>query len=340
MEYRTLGRWGAVVSTYSLGTMTFGSSTAPDEAGKMIAQFLSVGGTVIETADVYNAGEAETIVGDELRRLGETERSRVFLASKGRFPVGVEPRDSGLSRRHLSRALDASLRRLGMEHIDLYQLHSWDPLTPIEESLGFLEDAVRSGKISYGGLSNFTGWQIAKAASWAAGRFPLVSMQPQYNLLVREVEWEILPACADAGLAVLPWSPLGGGWLTGKYSRNSAPAGMSRLGENPEGDGVEAYARRSGLERTWQVIEAVKSVADAHGVSPAQVALAWLHQQPAVTSVILGARSSDQLQANLGAVDLLLDAAELAQLSEVSDPDAADYPYGRAGLEQRSRNIG
>lgn len=181
MRYTTLGSSGAVVSTQALGTMTFGSSTPEEEAREQLETYMDAGGTMIETADIYNDGAAETIVGEWLSHLQPRDRARMFLATKGRFPVGVDPRDAGLSRRHLRRALDASLQRLSIDHVDLYQLHAWDPLTPLEESLGFLEDAVAAGKVTYAGLSNFTGWQIAAAASLARGRFPLVSMQPQYT---------------------------------------------------------------------------------------------------------------------------------------------------------------
>ena len=339
MQYATLGRSGAVVSRFALGTMTFGSATGPEEASEQLDVYAAQGGTFVETADVYNEGAAERIVGSWLTRLGPAERSRVFLASKGRFPVGVDARDAGLSRRHLRRALDASLSRLGVDHIDLYQLHAWDPLTPLEESLDFLADAVQSGKISYGGLSNFTGWQISKAVDYARGRFPLISMQPQYNLLVREVEWEIIPACIDGGLGVLPWSPLGGGWLTGKYSRDERPTGSTRLGENPNATGMEAYDRRNTLDRTWNVVDTLSTIAESRGLSSAQIALAWLTAQPGVTSVILGARTVSQLSYNLSAADVSLDASELDLLKMASDPRPADYPYGESGIEQRSRSV-
>jgi aryl-alcohol dehydrogenase-like predicted oxidoreductase len=339
MLYNTLGRSGAPVSNFALGTMTFGSVTSPETAATMIHAYMDRGGNLIETADIYNSGSAEAIIGGVLRELSERERASLFIASKGRFPVGVDPRDAGLSRRHLSRALDATLDRLGVDHIDLYQLHAWDPITPLDESLDFLSDAVHSGKISYGGLSNFVGWQIAKAADYARGRFPLISMQPQYNLLVREIEYEIVPASIDAGLGLLPWSPLGGGWLTGKYQRDERPAGVSRLGENPESTGMESYDRRNHLEQTWEVIDTVTSLAETREVSMAQVSLAWVASRPGVSSVILGARTVDQLIDNLGAAELSLTPEEIASLDRVSDPRPADYPYGEPGLEQRSRTI-
>ncbi len=263
-----------------------------------------------------------------------------MLATKGRFRTGPGLNDVGLSRRHLGAALDASLRRLGVDDVDLYQVHAYDPLTPLEETLHFLDDAVRAGKIRYVGLSNFTGWQIQKAADIAAHQHLSrpVTLQPQYNLLAREIEWEILPAAASNGLGVLPWSPLGGGWLTGKYQPDSRPTGATRLGENPE-RGVEAYDRRSRSQRTWAVVDAVRSIAQDRGISMAQVALAWLMDRPTVTSVILGARTLEQLDDNLGAAGVHLSAEQTRDLDAASDPEPADYPYGGPGVEQRSRTV-
>ncbi|PZQ91821.1 MAG: aldo/keto reductase [Leifsonia xyli] len=339
MKYIPLGRSGAVVSNLALGTMTFGSETDADEASAQLDLYIESGGILIETADVYGAGRAEQIVGTWLSTAGAAMRDRVFLAGKGRFPVGIEPRDAGLSRRHLRRALDASLRRLGVEHLDLYQVHAWDPVTPLEETLGFLEDAVHAGKIDYAGLSNFTGWQIAQAAATVRERFPLVSMQPQYNLLAREVEWEIIPACEANGLGVLPWSPLGGGWLTGKYRPDARPTGATRLGEDPN-RGVEAYDARSAQPRTWRVLDELQRIATAHGHSMSRIALAWLASRPSVTSIVLGARTTAQLADNLGMNDVTLTTADLMALDQASDPEPASWPYGAAGLEQRSRAVG
>ncbi|MEO3937645.1 aldo/keto reductase [Dermatophilaceae bacterium Soc4.6] len=340
MEYRTLGRSGAAVSTLTLGTMTFGQET--DEAGahSQLDAFVESGGTLVDTADVYTGGQSEQIIGSWLGSRPSSVTDRVVLASKGRFPTGGGPNDVGLSRRHLTRAIDASLARLGVEHIDLYQVHSYDPLTPLEETLSTLDDAVRAGKIGYVGLSNFTGWQLQRAVDLAEHRHlaPPVTLQPQYNLLVREIEWEIVPAALANGLGLLPWSPLGGGWLTGKYTRDERPTGATRLGEDPE-RGVEAYDRRGKVERTWDVVDAVRAVADARHVTMAQVALAWLVDRPSVTSVILGARTLEQLKDNLGAADLHLTPEETTRLDTVSDPGAADYPYGGPGTDQRSRRI-
>ncbi|MFG1810466.1 aldo/keto reductase [Streptomyces sp. NPDC049040] len=245
-----------------------------------------------------------------------------------------------MSRRHLDRALTASLRRLGVDCVDLYQVHSWDPLTPVEETLRFLDDAVRQGRIHYVGLSNHTGWQLQKAVDTAdfRGLARPVTLQPQYSLLSREIEWEVTPACQSEGLGLLPWSPLGGGWLTGKYRRDERPTGATRLGENPE-RGVEAYERRARVQRTWDVVDAVQSIAEETGATMAQVALAWLLDRPAVTSVILGARTVEQLDDNLGSAALRLTAGQTARLDEASDPGAADYPYGVPGVEQRGRRI-
>lgn len=340
MEYRTLGRTGCAVSTLALGTMTFGAET--DEAGShaQLDAFVEAGGNLVDTADVYSRGGSEEIIGRWLASRPAEVRDRVVIATKGRFPMGEDVNDVGLSRRHLQRALDASLRRLGVDCVDLYQVHAWDPVTPVEETLGALDDLVRAGKVRYVGLSNYTGWQVQKAVATARahGWEVPVTLQPQYNLLVRELEWEVVPSCLDAGLGLLPWSPLGGGWLTGKYSPHERPSGATRLGENPE-RGVEAYDRRSSQQRTWDVVDAVRKVADGRGASMAQVALAWLVDRPAVSSVILGARTTEQLADNLGAAGMHLTADEVALLDGASDPGPADYPYGGPGEHQRSRNV-
>ncbi len=340
MEYRTLGSTGCVVSTQALGTMTFGNETDEKGAHEQLDRFLEAGGTLVDTADVYSSGVSEQIIGRWFSSRAAELRDQVVLATKGRFPMGSGPNDAGLSRSHLGRALDASLTRLGIDTIDLYQVHAYDPLTPIEETLRFLDDAVRAGKIRYVGLSNFTAWQLQKAVDIAdfRGLARPATLQPQYSLLTREIEWEIVPACLSEGLGLLPWSPLGGGWLTGKYRRDQRPTGATRLGENPE-RGVEAYDRRGKSERTWAVIDTVQRIAEQRRVSMAQVALSWLADRPTVTSVILGARTTAQLEDNLGAAGLHLTAQETEQLDAASDPEPADYPYGGPGVEQRSRKI-
>ncbi len=346
MDTRLLGRSGCAVSAYALGTMTFGKETDEPGAQAQLDAFAQAGGTLVDTADVYNSGVSEEVVGRWWASRPDDVTDRLVLATKGRFPTGTGPNDVGLSRRHLSRALEGSLRRLGVgsrggpDAIDLYQVHAWDGLTPLEETLRVLDDAVRAGTVRYVGLSNYTGWQVQKAVATARelGLASPVTLQPQYNLLARDIEHEVVPSCLDAGLGLLPWSPLGGGWLTGKYTRDQAPTGATRLGEDPE-RGMEAYGPRSAQERTWDVVGAVERVARGRGTSMAQVALAWVAQQPAVTSVILGARTTEQLTENLGAADLVLEAAELEALDAASRPEAADYPYGAAGSAQRTRPL-
>jgi aryl-alcohol dehydrogenase (NADP+) len=319
--------------------MTFGAETDEQGAHRQLDRFIEAGGTLVDTADVYGDGGSEEIIGRWFASRPAEATEPVVVATKGRFPVDDSPNGAGLSARHLTRALDASLRRLGLDAVDLYQVHAFDPWTPLEETLRTLDGFVRAGKIRYYGLSNFTGWQLTKAVHLAralnvAGP---VTLQPQYSLLVREIEWEIVPAAMDAGLGLLPWSPLGGGWLSGKYRPNERPTGATRLGEDPN-RGMEAYDRR-GLERTWTVIDAVGKAADERGVSMAEVALAWVTDRPGVTSTILGARTVEQLEANLRAADLHLTQEETSALDAASDPRAVDYPYGEMGAEQRGRRL-
>lgn len=339
MRYRLLGKSGCAVSELCLGTMTFGAET--DEAGshEQLDLFVEAGGTLVDTADVYSAGVSEEIVGRWLADRPADVTESVVLATKGRFATNSRPNGNGLSARHLTRALDASLGRLGVDTVDLYQVHAFDPHTPVEETLRTLDGFVQAGKIRYYGLSNFTGWQLTKAVltARALGLREPVTLQPQYSLIVREIEWEVVPAALDAGMGLLPWSPLGGGWLSGKYTRDQRPTGETRLGEDP-GRGMEAYDRR-GSDRTWRIIDAVERVAADRGISMAEVALAWVNNRPAVVSTILGARTTEQLAANLKAADLELTAEEQASLDEASDLAATDYPYGELGIEQRSREL-
>lgn len=339
MRYRTLGHSGAVVSTYGLGTMTFGDEADEAASHAILDDYVAAGGNLVDTADVYSAGVSEEIIGRWLAA-HPTESEQMVIATKGRFSMSKGPNGLGTSRRHLGRALDASLRRLGIEQIDLYQMHAWDAVTPLEETLRFLDDAVCNGKIAYYGFSNFLGWQLTKAVhvARANGFAPPVTLQPQYSLLVREIESEIVPASLDANIGLLPWSPLAGGWLTGKYHRDTNPTGATRLGEDPE-RGMEAWQPRNKQERTWRILDAVDEIAKAKGVNQAQVSLAWLEAQPAVTSVILGARNTDQLDDNLRAASVELTPDELERLDEVSAPAVSDYPYGPAGADQRNRAI-
>jgi len=339
MEFRRMGHSGTAVSHLCLGTMTFGAESTEEQSFRMMDDYAAAGGNFLDTADVYTAGTSEEIVGRWLKA-HPTEARTTVIATKGRFPMGKAPNDLGLSRRHLRDALDASLARLGVDHVDLYQTHAWDAYTPIEETLRFLDDAITDGLILHYGFSNYLGWQITKAVHVAKAHLlaPPVTLQPQYNLLARDIEFEVVPACLDAGVGLLPWSPLGGGWLTGKYKRDQSPTGATRLGEDPN-RGVEAYGPRASQERTWRILDTLQEIGEAQSRSQAEVALAWLAQKPAVTSVILGARTPEQLAQNLGAADLVLSPEEMARLDEASEPLIGDYPYGAKGIAQRHRRI-
>lgn len=340
MEYRLLGNSGCSVSNLALGTMTFGSESDEAVSHQQLDRFVEAGGNLIDTADVYSNGTSEEIIGRWFADRPSDVTEGLVLATKGRFPLDETPNGLGLSHRHLTRALDASLTRLGLDSVDLYQAHAFDALTPLEETLRTMDGFIRAGKIGYYGLSNFTGWQLTKAVHLARALNVAapVTLQPQYNLLVREIEWEVVPAALDAGLGLLPWSPLGGGWLSGKYKRDQRPTGTTRLGEDPD-RGMEAYDKRNAEAVTWDVIDAVQTIAENRGVSMAQVALAWVTDQPAVTSTILGARTLEQLEDNLAAGDLHLDADETTTLNSVSEPLVHDYPYGVMGVQQRERKI-
>jgi aryl-alcohol dehydrogenase (NADP+) len=275
-------------------------------AQAQLDRYLEVGGNLIDTADVYSRGESEHIIGRWLAARSGA-RDQIVLATKGRFATAGQPNDIGLSRRHLGAALDASLRRLGVDTIDLYQLHSFDPLTPLDETLRFLDDAVRAGKIHYVGLSNFTGWQLQRAVDLAEfrGWSRPVILQPQYNLLVREIEWEIIPAAQQNGLGLLPWSPLGGGWLTGKYRRDApAPAG-SRMTMRPE-----PYEHLLD-DRVYDGLEELERRGD-----PATLAVAWLLADPRVTAVVVGPRRPDHLRPALDALGLPVERDVLSRLFE------------------------
>lgn len=323
MERRALGRSELQVSVLSMGTMTFGAEANEATSHAMLDRFAEAGGTTIDTADVYSMGTAEEIVGRWLA--GRPDKDRFVVATKGRFAMGDGPNDSGASRDHLVGAVDASLRRLGIDAIDLYQVHCWDPATPLEETLETLDDLVRAGKIRYAGLSNFTGYQFARAVTTARlrGWTQIVSLQALYNLLDRTIEQELIPECLDEGVGILPWSPLAGGWLTGKYTKDRRPEGATRLGEDPN-RGLEAYDLHN-RDRTWRIVDALREVAPGRPM-PA-VALAWLRDRPGVSSVILGARTVGQLEVNLAAADLDLAPEERSMLDRVSAPGYPVYPF-------------
>jgi len=326
VEYRTLGRSGLRVSVLTMGTMTFGGrgdfadvgSTGADEARRQVDMCLDAGINLIDTADIYSGGLSEEIVGGVL----DGRRDRVLLATKVRMPMGEGPNDAGLSRHHMITGCEASLRRLRTDHIDLYQVHEWDGQTPLEETLEALDLLVSSGKVRYVGASNYTAWQLMKTLGTAerAGLPRFVSQQIYYSLQAREAEYELIPLAVDQGLGVLVWGPLAGGLLSGKYRRNrEAPAGSRQLtdwGEPPVYD----------QESLYDIIEVLVGIGAGHGVSAAQVALAYTLGKPAVTSLVIGARTSEQLADNLAAASLTLTDAERAQLDKVSAPPLI-YPY-------------
>ena len=326
MEYRLLGHSGLKVSVLSLGTMTFGGQgkfaktgqTDVEAAQRQIGLCLDAGINLFDTADVYSGGESEVILG---KALGG-KRNDVLIASKARFPMGDGPNDRGSSRHHILRACEASLKRLNTDYLDLYQLHQWDGQTPLEETLRALDDLVSSGKVRYVGVSNFSAWHVMKTLGVAQASHYIrpVSQQIHYTLQAREAEYELLPAAQDQGLGTLVWSPLAGGLLSGKYRRNqAAPEGTRHLadwGEPPVRDENALY----------DVVDVLVDIAEARGVSAAQIALAWLIARPQVTSVIVGARNDTQLQDNLKAADITLTTEETEKLNAVSQLPLL-YPY-------------
>ncbi len=318
-----LGRTGPIVSRLALGTMTFGVETDQEAAFDQLDTFVEAGGTLVDTADVYGGGESERIIG---RWLADRDPGDVVIATKGRFDP--PPGSAGASRRSLVRSVDSSLDRLGVEAIDVYFVHGWDEHTPVADTLDTLAALVRAGKIHSLGWSNVTGWQLARIVTEArlGGLVAPCVVQPQYNLLDRGIELEVLPCCLDHGLSITPWSPLGGGWLTGKYARDERPTGSSRLGDDPD-RGVEAYDVRN-TDRTWAILDVVQEVAERHARPMGQIAIAWLLTRPAVASVLLGARTVAQLRDNLAAADIDLTADDVAELTRVSAPGLPPYPYG------------
>ena len=308
------------MSRLALGTMTWGGDTDEDDAAAQLVAFREAGGTLVDTADVYAGGESERVLG---RLLAEVvERDEMIVATKAYGVTGPGPMGRGTSRGHLLAALDASLRRLQLDHIDLWQLHNWDPVTPWEEAMAALDTAVTSGRVRYAGVSNYAGWQLAATAthqrSWP-GRAPLLSNQVEYSLLQRGVEREVVPAAAELGIGLLPWSPLGRGVLTGKY-RNGSPADSRGASANFSGF-VEPYLETAASS----VVDAVLTAADGLGVSPVAVALAWVRDRPGVVAPIVGARTAAQLQASLAAEAVELPAAIRSALDDVSAP-AIGYP--------------
>ena len=326
MEQRPLGKSGLWVGRLALGTMTWGRGTDEYEARDQLAAFLDAGGTLVDTADTYGDGAAEDLLGTLLQ---EFEcRDQIVLATKAVSMPNTERRFDA-SRRHLLDALEASLKRLDVEAIDLWQLHAWDPFTPLEETLAAVDSAVASGKVRYVGISNYSGAQTARACTYqqqVAGRAPIITAQMEYSLVERGIEREIIPSAQMLGIGILPWSPLGRGVLTGKY-RHSIP--IDSRGAQPDtSQWINVYAD----ERSKRIIDAVCTAADGLGASPAEVALAWLRDRPGVVAPIMGARTTSQLLAGLASEELVLPSEITQVLDEISEP-ALGYP--EAGWAQR-----
>lgn len=325
MNYRLMGKTGLQVSELCLGAMTFGRESTEEVSIQILNRFVEQGGNFIDTADAYSAGLSEEILG---RWLKDKSRDDLVIATKVRWGTQQGPNQQGLSRKHIRMAVEGSLRRLDTDYIDLYQVHMWDPATPLEETLSTLNDLVREGKVRYLGVSNFSGWQLQKAIdlSQANGWEAFTCLQPLYNLLDREVEWELIPICLNEGLGVIPWSPLRGGWLSGKYKRGmTAPAQGTRVDEAQRkgwSEGWDVYAN----EHTWTVIDTLCEIGQELGKTPAQVALNWLLQMPGVTAPILGARDMEQFENNLGASGWALNAEQMGRLNQAS-ARPLPYPY-------------
>jgi aryl-alcohol dehydrogenase-like predicted oxidoreductase len=334
MEYRQLGKTGLKVSELCLGAMTFGRETTEEDSFRILDRFVEAGGNFIDTADVYTHGISEEIVGKWLRN--NNRRDDFVIATKVRFAMGEGPNDVGLSRKHILAGVESSLNRLGTDYIDLYQVHAWDPVTPLEETLSTLNDLVRRGLIRYIGASNFRGWQLQKAIeiSRKNGWEAFTCLQPQYNLLCRATEWELISVCQNEGLGVIPWSPLRGGWLSGKFHRGmTEPPKNTRVSEAEEKGWGESWSNYNN-EFTWKVLDALYAVAKEAEKTPAQVALKWLLQRPGVTAPIIGARTIEQLEANLGASGWSLSVEQMQRLNQASELPVT-YPYDQAAEQQQ-----
>lgn len=344
MRNHPLGRTGLFVSELCLGTMTFGGSDGiwsqigdlqQADAERLVGQALDAGINFIDTADVYSGGLSEQITGQALKNL-QVPRDSVVVATKVFGETGPGPNARGASRSHIMDGVKASLKRLQLDHVDLYQIHGFDPATPIEETVRALDQLVRQGHVRYVGVSNWAAWQIVKALGiaerWGLARFE--SLQAYYTVAGRDLERELVPMLQSEGVGLMVWSPLAGGLLSGKYGREQqAEQGSRRVSfDFPPVD----------KNRAWDCVDAMRPIAEAHGVSVAQVALAWLLHQPQVTSVIVGARRAEQLADNLAATQVALSAAELAQLDQVSRLPA-EYPgwmFARQGENRRKQLAG
>lgn len=334
MEYQNLGHSGLRVSRLCLGTMTFGREADEKTSHTILDAFVEQGGNFIDTADIYSDGASERIIGNWIKG---RDREDLVIATKVRFTSTLAPNRIGLSKKRIIAAVEESLKNLKTDYIDLYQTHCWDGRTPLEETLETLDDLVKAGKVRYLGASNVTGAQLQKSVDLqdANGWARYISLQPLYNLLDRATEWELVDVCLDEGIGMIPWSPLRGGWLSGKFHRGmEKPLAGTRL-EKADKEGWSEGWSHYANEQTWSVIDKLQDLAKQKGTTVAQVALAWVLARPGVTSPILGARNLEQLNDNLGAIKVELSDDEMDELNRLSDKPLP-YPYDHiAGAQQR-----
>ncbi len=329
MEYRSLGRTGVMVSELCLGCMNFGGPTPESDSFDIIDRAIDAGINFFDTANVYSRGGSETVVGKGLQR--NSKRDRIVLATKvhGRMDED-DILAAGNNRRHIIQQCEASLKRLQTDYIDLYQLHRANPEVPIDETLRALDDLIRAGKVRYIGTSTFPSWRVMESF-WVAKELGLnrfVSEQPPYHLLDRSIEREMIPMAQSYGLAIIPWSPLARGFLTGKYKRGEGIPAASRFGSD-SGRGAATLRRRDQhfTDRSFDVLDLVQALADEKECSPSQVALAWVNSQPGITSPIIGPRTMGHLEDNLGAIDVEISAEDHEHLDALAEPELATVPY-------------
>ncbi len=335
MEYRPLGRTGVKVSALCLGCMMFGGKTAPDDSYGIIDRAIDAGINFIDTANVYSIGRSEEVTGEALKRNGK--RQDIVLATKVHGQMGEGPNQQGNTRRHIIEQCDASLRRLQTDYIDLYQIHRPDPNIPIDETLRALDDLIRAGKVRYIGSSTYAAWQLVESL-WVAKELGLnrfVCEQPPYNLLDRRIERELLPMARTYGFAVIPWSPLGGGLLSGKYKRGEEPPEGARFA-----DQTNALYRRRLNDRIYDVVDGLREMAEAKGVSMSQLALAWCMQQPGVTAPIIGPRTMEQFTDNMGAFDIEITEDERKQIDRFARRGQSVAPFYEAEFGPHPYRVG
>ncbi|GAA2702049.1 aldo/keto reductase [Actinoplanes palleronii] len=334
MDFRYVGGSGLRVSELCLGTMTFGNEADEDVSHALLNRYVEAGGNFVDTADVYNDGASEEIIG---RWLAGQNRDDLVVATKFFWRTGSGPNDHGAGRKHILAAVRDSLRRLGTDYLDLYQVHAFDEATSLEETLSTLDGLVKAGTVRHLGVSNYAAWQLQKSLDVAKfrGLEPFVALQPLYNLLDREVEHELIPVSLNEGVGIIPWAPLRGGWLTGKYRRGMTEAPADTRWEGDKQSWLGRWDR-SVDERTWSVTDTLLAVAGELDRTPAQVALRWLLQRPGVTSPIVGARSLTQLDDNLGALGWSLDDKQMDRLTTAGD-QPLPYPYGYLAGSPRRR---